>query len=91
MEEQKTTLIISNVGDLDAFAAALKFGNLQLERVVGAGVAPQRDASWLAFGTISGKIRFNLIYWDSYMEEAAVKEITNKAMGVLMDAIGFLG
>ncbi len=90
-ENQKTMLIISNVGDLDAFAVALKFSNLHLERVIGAGVAPQRGAPWLAFGTIGGKIRFNLIYWDSFMEETTVKEITNKAMGVLTDAIGLRG
>ncbi len=87
MGQDSTTLIVSNVGDVSAYGA-IALEKLQIEKIIGGGVAPQLSSPLLGFATIGGKMRFNLIYLDSYVDESVVQEITTKVMVVLKAAIG---
>ncbi len=80
------TLTISNIGDLSAYGA-IALGKWKLERVIGAGVAPQMNTLWLGFATFGRKMWFNIIFWDAFMDEAKVKAIVGKAMGFLNAAV----
>ncbi len=80
------TLTISNLGDLSAYGA-IALGKWKLVRITGAVVAPSLNTLWLGLATFGGKMWFNILFWDAFMNEIEVKGIVSKAMGILKAAI----